>query len=129
MRTIGLIGGTTCLSTIDYYRLINEGAQRRLGGHNTARILLYSVNFLEFLPTDHTDWPANGRKLGRIAHDLQVAGADCILICAGTMHLIADTVRQFIKVPLIHLVDETAKAIRFRASPTLYNFRTFLWPI
>jgi aspartate racemase len=111
MKTIGLIGGTTWFSTIDYYRVINEGVQRRLGGHNSARLLLYSVNFLEFLPADNTDWAGNGRKMGAIARHLQDAGADCLLLCANTMHMMADTIKGQIDIPFIHIVDETAKVI------------------
>jgi aspartate racemase len=112
MKTIGLIGGTTWVSTLDYYRAMNEGVNHRLGKWHSAKLLLYSVDFQEYKPDEHTDWLANGKKLGAIARRLQDAGADCILLGANTMHLMADTVTAFIDVPLIHVVTETAKTLR-----------------
>ena len=112
MKTIGLIGGTTWISTIDYYRNINQLVNERLGGLNSAKILLYSLNFEEFKPpSDPADWKRNADILSEISQNLQDAGADCILLCANTMHLVADIVQQNISVPLIHIAEETAKEI------------------
>ncbi len=112
MKTIGLIGGTTWVSTLDYYRAINEGVNQRLGALHSAKLLLYSVDFQEYKPDENTDWLANGKKLGAIARRLQDAGADCMMLGANTMHLMADTVSGFIDIPLIHVVDETARTLQ-----------------
>jgi aspartate racemase len=112
MKTIGLIGGTGWISTIEYYRAINQGVNEKMGGSNTAKLLLYSVNFAEFKPTEATDWEATAKRLSAIAQKLERAGADCLLLCANTMHLMADTVKASIQIPLIHIVEETAKAIK-----------------
>jgi aspartate racemase len=112
MKTIGLIGGTSWVSTIDYYREINQITNESLGGLQSAKILLYSVNFAEFKPDPTTDWTSIGKKLAAIAQTLENAGADCILICANTMHMVADTVQANIQIPLIHIVEETGKEIK-----------------
>ena len=112
MKTLGLIGGTTWVSTIDYYRLINKQINEKLGGLNSARILLYSVNFAEFNPpTDPAEWGSLTGKITEIAQTLQKAGADCIVFCANTPHLIADSVQEKINVPIIHIAGETAKVV------------------
>ncbi|HKB85881.1 MAG TPA: aspartate/glutamate racemase family protein [Ignavibacteriaceae bacterium] len=112
MKTLGLIGGTTWVSTIDYYRLINKQINERLGGLNSARMLLYSVNFAEFNPpTDPAEWGGLTGKFIEIAQTLQKAGADCIVFCANTPHLISDPVQKNINVPIIHIAEETAKVI------------------
>ncbi len=111
MKTVGLIGGTSWVSTIDYYRGINQITNEELGGLHSAKILLYSVNFAEFKPDLTTDWATIGKKLAAIAQKLENAGADCILICANTMHMVADTVQADIQIPLIHIGVETGKEI------------------
>src|ERR1700733_13576515 len=112
MRTIGLIGGTSWISTIEYYRAINKGVNEKMGGSNTAKLLLYSVNFAEFKPTGSTDWEATAIRLSTIAQTLEQAGAECLLLCANTMHLMADSIKASIQIPLIHIVEETGKAIK-----------------
>jgi len=111
MRTIGLIGGTSWLSTIEYYRVINQAVHDQLGGMNSAKILLYSVNHEEFKPGDTTDWAAMAEKMSAIARNLERAGADCILLCANTMHNMAEEVQAAISIPLLHVADETAACI------------------
>jgi aspartate racemase len=112
MQTIGLIGGTSWVSTVEYYRLINQMVNDRLGGLHSAKILLYSVNHEEFKADSATDWEDVGQKLSAIAYTLQGAGADCILICANTMHMVADAICNAIRIPLIHIAEETAKSIK-----------------
>jgi aspartate racemase len=112
MKTIGLIGGTSWVSTIDYYRGINQISNERLGGLHTVRILLYSVNFAEIKPDLTADWMAIGKKLSAIAQTLENAGAECLLICANSMHMAADIVQANIQIPLIHIGEETAKEIK-----------------
>ncbi len=112
MKTLGLIGGTTWVSTIDYYRLINKQVSEKLGGTNSAKILLYSVNFAEFNPpVDPNDWGELTKKFTNIAKNLESAGADCIAFCANTPHIIADKIQKIIDVPIINIAEETAKIV------------------
>ncbi len=112
MKTLGLIGGTTWVSTIDYYRLINQQINKKLGGLNSAKILLYSVNFAEFNPpTDPKDWGEITRKFTDISKNLEKAGADCIVFCANTPHIIADEIQKILNIPVINIAEETAKVI------------------
>ena len=100
------------MSTVEYYRIINQLIYEKLGGMNSGKILLYSVNHEEFKPSDNTDWKAMAGKLATIARNLENAGADCILLCANTKHKMAEEVQAAIGVPLIHVIDETARAIK-----------------
>jgi len=112
MRTLGLIGGTSWVSTIDYYRIINSEINKRLGGMNSASIYMYSINYLELTPPiDESGWTRIGERLKDIAQNLERAGAECIMICANTPHLVADTVKAGITVPFIHIAEVTAEAI------------------
>jgi len=112
MKTIGLIGGITWLSTIDYYRLINQMINEKKGGVSSAKILMCSVEFAEIKRlTEANDWNSLAAIISNAAQKLEVAGADCILICANTMHKIADKIQASIKIPLIHIAEETAKAV------------------
>ena len=112
MKTLGLIGGTTWVSTVDYYRLINQQVNKKLGGLSSARMLLYSVNFAEFNPpTDPAKWSELTGKFTAIAQKLEKAGADCIVFCANTPHLIADSVRKTVNIPIINIAEETAKIV------------------
>jgi aspartate racemase len=112
VKTLGLIGGTTWHSTIEYYRGLNEGVAARLGGLSSARLLLYSVNFAEMLPpSDPAEWAGIAGKLGDIAERLEGAGAEGLLLCANTPHAIADQIVARVHIPLVHIVDATADAI------------------
>ncbi len=112
MKTIGLIGGTTWLSTVEYYRIINQQVNEWLGGANSAKIFLYSVNFEELKPpADGDGWIKIADTLSNISRKLENAGADCIVICSNTPHIIADLVQQNINVPLINIAKETSKQI------------------
>lgn len=112
MKTLGLIGGTTWLSTIDYYRVINQLVNERLGGSHSAKILLQSLNFEEVKTLiDADDWDGVGRQFSEAAHLLESAGADCIVLCANTAHRVAETVKRGINIPLIHIAEVTAEAI------------------
>jgi aspartate racemase len=100
-------------STIEYYRIINEEVTRRRGGLHSARILLYSVDFGEIERMQRLgQWEAAGERLAEAARALERAGADFLLICAGTMHKVAQSVRQAIRIPLVHVADVTAEKIR-----------------
>ncbi len=113
MRTIGLVGGTSWISTIEYYRIINREVNARRGGYSAARLLLYSVDFgeIDALQTQG-DLDGVASLLADAARKLATIGADCVLICANTLHMHAARVQAAIPVPLVHLVDATATTIR-----------------
>lgn len=112
MKTLGLIGGTSWYSTVDYYKIINTQINERLGRLNSAKILLYSVNFEEFRPIEDTQaWIKILNRFGEIAQRLEAAGADALLFCANTPHLVAPFVQNKIKIPLIHIAEETAREV------------------
>jgi len=113
MRTIGLIGGMSWESTAVYYRLINMLVRERLGGLRSAEIVLRSIDFERVVALQKAgDWTGAGVLLGEVADDLVRAGADSVLICTNTMHLVADRVASRPGVRLIHIIDETAAAVR-----------------
>lgn len=113
MKTLGMIGGMSWESTIEYYRIANEMIKERLGGWNSAKLLLYSVNFEEILPLQYEEkWDDIANIMVDIAKKLEVAGSSALLICSNTMHKIADAVEDQINIPLVHVVDETAKIIK-----------------
>jgi aspartate racemase len=116
MKTIGLVGGTGWISTIDYYRIINHEVNSRRGGQSTAKILLYSVDFGE-IDALHAkgDFDGVGALLTDASKKLVSIGADCILLCANTMHMHAERVQAAVPVPLIHIVEATAKQIRLKS--------------
>lgn len=112
MKTIGMIGGISWVSTIDYYKLINEGINAKLGGLEFAQCIIHSVNYGDIKRNnDANDWDANLKLISDAALQLQNSGASAIIICANTMHHIADKVQQQINIPLIHIATETAKSI------------------
>ena len=112
MKTIGIIGGTTWVSTVDYYRLINQKVNKRLGGNHSARIILYSVDF-----ADVVRYKAEGnddalkKMILDAANKLDYAGAECLLLGANTIHIMAGFIQERITIPLIHIGEETAKVV------------------
>lgn len=113
MKTIGLIGGLTWYSTAVYYQLLNEIVNERLGGANAAKIILYSVNFAEIKTlTEQQDWAAISIIICKAAISVELAGADCIMIGANTMHKIADEVQAAVKIPVIHIAYAVARSIK-----------------
>src|ERR1035437_4624126 len=112
MKTIGIIGGLRWFSTTVYYKSINQLTNERLGGSHSARLLLYSVDFNDFkILQEKNEWEQIETMLTDIARRLENAGADCIVIATNTLHLVADKVRQKIKIPLLHIAEETAREI------------------
>ncbi|MCW3126118.1 MAG: racX [Bacteroidetes bacterium] len=112
MRTLGLIGGTSWLSTMDYYRIINTETNRRLSGFSSAQMYLHSVNFADFLPPEtEAGWQDLAGRFSQIALKLQQAGADGILLCANTPHYVAPAIRSALSVPLIHIAEATGTEI------------------
>ena len=112
MKTIGIIGGITWLSTIDYYRLINQQVNEKLGGVTSAKMSVWSAEFAEIKRlTVADDWDGLAAIISSAAQKLEQAGADCILIGANTMHKIADAVQAAVNIPLIHIAEVTADAV------------------
>jgi aspartate racemase len=117
VKTIGLIGGLSWESTAIYYRLLNETVRRRFGGLHSARLLLWSFDFAEIEALQaRGDWAAATALMADAARRLERAGADCLVICSNTMHRMAREVEAATALPLIHIADATAAAIR--ASPS-----------
>ncbi|WP_409236817.1 aspartate/glutamate racemase family protein [Streptomyces sp. PA5.6] len=113
MKTIGLIGGMSWESSAEYYRLLNELVRERLGGLHSARCVLYSVDFAEIERLQvRGEWERAGGVLAAAAKGVEAAGAELVLICTNTMHKVADQVQDAISVPLLHLGDATAEAVR-----------------
>ena len=112
MKTIGLIGGMSWESTATYYRYINQGVRDELGGLASARVLLDSLDFSDVVALQCADrWDEAAALLGSAGAGLARAGADCILICTNTMHLVADDVARISGAPLINIIDETAAVL------------------
>ena len=110
---IGLLGGMSWTSSAEYYRLLNELTAERLGGLHSAECLLWSVDFAEIEEYQtRGDWDAAGVRLAEAAQGLERAGADFVVLCTNTMHKVAPQVEAAIGVPLLHLVDATAEALR-----------------
>lgn len=112
MKTIGLIGGMSFESSAVYYRLINEAVRERLGGLASAEVILHSVNFAEIVALQKAGrWDAAADRLARAGEGLCAAGAECLLICTNTMHLVADRVAARVPVPLVNIIDVTSGAL------------------
>jgi len=112
MKTIGLIGGMSWESTAEYYRIMNETANERCGGLHSASCILYSFDFEEIASRQRDgDWEMLTSMMTDAARRLENAGADVVLICTNTMHLMADEVQDAIEIPLLHIVDVTGKAV------------------
>ncbi len=112
MKTIGLLGGMSWESSIEYERIINQEVRRRLGGVHSADLLIRSYNFHDIEALQETDqWDEAGRRLATDAAALEQAGADVIVLCTNTMHRVADAIEAAIQVPFLHLADATARAV------------------
>ena len=113
MKTIGLLGGMSWESTLDYYRAINEGMNRALGGLHSAKVVLHSVDFAPIEALQHAGaWDAAAQILADAARGIETAGADFLLICTNTMHRVAAQVEEAIRIPLVHIADATAEAVK-----------------
>ncbi len=112
MKTIGIIGGTTWVSTLDYYKMLNQKANQALGGNHSARLILYSVDFddiLRFKAAGNDD--ALKKMILDAANKVEYAGAECLMLGANTLHMLADFIQERIPIPLIHIAEETARVI------------------
>lgn len=113
LKTIGLIGGMSWESTVPYYRKINETVKEHLGGLHSAKVILYSVDFHEVEQLQHAgDWEAAGELLAGAARSLEAAGADFLVVCTNTMHKVAPAIESAVSIPLLHIADPTAVAIK-----------------
>jgi aspartate racemase len=113
MKTIGLIGGMSWESTIPYYRTINETVRELRGGLHSAQLVLVSVDFDEVERLQRQgNWEAAGALLADCAQRLERAGADFIVLCTNTMHKVAPAIEAAAGIPLFHIADPTAEAIR-----------------
>lgn len=112
LRRIGLVGGTSWASTALYYRLLNESVAERVGGAASAPVIVWSVDFADVAALQHAgEWDALGDLLADAARRLQDAGATAVALAANTLHLVADQVRTALDVPLVDIVDVTARAV------------------
>jgi aspartate racemase len=113
MKTIGMIGGMSWESTLEYYRLINQRVKAQLGGFHSAKCLMVSVDFheIEMLQKEN-DWEGAARMMIDAARNVENGGADFLIICTNTMHKVADAVAGRIRIPLLHIADPTAQAVK-----------------
>jgi len=112
-RTIGLLGGMSWESTVSYYRIINRVVAERLGGLHSAEILLRSLDFEPIERLQHEErWDEAAEVLARAARGLEAAGADFLLLCTNTMHRVADRIERSVSIPLLHIADETGRAVQ-----------------
>ena len=113
MKTLGLIGGMSWESTAIYYRLLNEIVRERLGGLHSAKLLIWSFDFDDVASLQHKgEWQAAARLIADAGKRLENAGAEALVICTNTMHKVADDVQADVRIPLIHIADATAAAIK-----------------
>ncbi|MCJ8319103.1 MAG: aspartate/glutamate racemase family protein [Colwellia sp.] len=112
MKTIGLLGGMSWESTLGYYQTINQLVKESLGGLHSAKIILNSIDFAEIEKLQQQEnWQATAEILSRAAKNIELAGADFLLICTNTMHKVAPEIAQAINIPIIHIADATAEHI------------------
>ena len=113
MKKIGLLGGLSPESTVEYYKIINSEVRKVLGGCSSAELVIESFNFREIEKMQfESKWDELGVKLGRAAQNLEKAGSDYIVICTNLMHKVAPIISEMVSVPLIHMVDSVAKEIK-----------------
>jgi aspartate racemase len=112
MKTIGLLGGMSWESSIEYYRIINQEIKKRLGGTHSAKIIMNSLNFQEVENLQHRNkWDDLTRLMIEESKKLVIAGADVLVICTNTMHKMADDIEKAISIPILHIADATAQKI------------------
>ena len=113
MKLLGLIGGMSWENTIEYYRGLNALVKERLGGWSSAKILLYSVNFEEILTLENEErWEEVADKVIHIGKKLAKAKCEAIMLCSNTIHKVASRVQEKIGIPIINVIDETARIIK-----------------
>jgi aspartate racemase len=112
MKTIGMLGGMSWESTTSYYKAVNEGIKKRLGGFHSAKVCLYSVDFDEIEKLQHAgDWQATAEILSRAARCVEAGGADFLVICTNTMHKVVPEIERAVSIPILHIADATAEKL------------------
>lgn len=120
MKTIGLLGGMSWESSIEYYRIINQRVRQRLGGLHSAKSLMYSVDFAEVeILQKSGQWQAATQMMIAAAKQIEAGGADFLVICTNTMHRMADEVQAALQIPLLHIADATAQKIQAQGLQTI----------
>ena len=120
MKTIGLIGGMSWESSLEYYRILNEAVKARLGGFHSAKCVMASVDFAPVEEMQRSgDWETMGEMLAGEARALERAGAGCVLLCTNTMHKVAPAIEAAVRIPFLHIADAAAGAIRARGMTTI----------
>jgi aspartate racemase len=113
VKTIGLIGGMSWESSIEYYRIINEAVKQRLGGLHSAKCIMHSVDFAEVETLQHEGrWEEAAEHIVRAAQSVEAAGADFLVLCTNTMHKTADEIEKGVSIPLLHIADTTAEKVK-----------------
>jgi aspartate racemase len=113
MRTIGLIGGMSWESSLEYYRILNQAVKARLGGLHSAQCILYSVDFAEIeVLQSQGRWQEAGQVMAQAAQSLGRAGADFLVLCTNTMHKLAPEIESAVPIPLLHIADAAAHKIK-----------------
>lgn len=113
MKTIGLIGGMSWESSLEYYRIINETVKNKLGGLHSAKSIMFSFDFAEIEKMQNEgDWQNATMAIANAAKKLELSGADFIIICTNTMHRMAEAVQESISIPLLHIADTVALEIK-----------------
>jgi len=113
VKTIGLIGGMSWESSIEYYRIINETVKAKLGGLHSAKSIMYSVDFADIEILQHQgQWAEAAQMLINAAKSLENSSADFIVLCTNTMHKVADDIQANVKIPLLHIADATAQLVK-----------------
>ncbi len=113
MKTIGMIGGMSWESSIEYYRIINEAVREKLGGLHSAKSIMYSVEFAEIEALQHQNrWDELASIMIEAARSLERGGADFVIICTNTMHKLYDDIQKNIQIPMLNIADATAEKIK-----------------
>jgi aspartate racemase len=120
MKRIGLIGGMSWESTLPYYRIINEAVKERMGGLHSAELVLYSVDFQAIETLQRAgSWDDAGAALAGAAVALERAGAELLVVCTNTMHIVAPAIEAAVSIPLLHIADPAAEAARHAGVDTV----------
>lgn len=114
MKKLGLVGGISWVSTLDYYRYINEGVNERLGGLNSAECVIYSLNFDDIQRHGWDNWEETFRLISEACMRLRSAGAEAIVLCANSAHALAERIEERVQLPVIHIVTATANEVSKR---------------
>ncbi|MBZ0282362.1 MAG: aspartate/glutamate racemase family protein [Anaerolineae bacterium] len=120
MKTIGLLGGMSWESSLEYYRFVNEAVKERLGGLHSAQCLMFSFDFAQIEALQMAgDWDMAAHLLAEAAQNLERGGAECIVLCTNTMHKLARSIEEAVNIPLLHISDPTGEAIRAAGIDTI----------